>query len=101
LLSPWVVHHDAQYYTEPETFQPERWDKTSKQPIPRYAYFPFGGGQRLCVGNIFAMVEARLVFATLAQRWSFSLPADSSLELIPSITIRPKNGITLIAHKRG
>ena len=101
LLSPWVVHHDAQYYTEPETFQPERWDKTSKQPIPRYAYFPFGGGQRLCVGNIFAMVEARLVFATLAQRWSFSLPAGSSLELIPSITIRPKNGITLIAHKRG
>ncbi len=100
LLSPWVVHHDAHYYAEPEEFRPERWDKSSKQPIPRYAYFPFGGGQRLCVGNIFAMVEARLVFATLAQKWRFTLPVDSTLELVPSITIRPKNGIHLIAHKR-
>jgi len=100
LLSPWVVHHDAHYYAEPEEFRPERWDKSSQQPIPRYAYFPFGGGQRLCVGNIFAMVEARLVFATLAQKWRFTLSPEDTLELVPSITIRPKHGIHLIAHKR-
>ncbi len=100
LLSPWVVHHDAQYYTEPEAFQPERWDKASKQPIPRYAYFPFGGGQRLCIGNVFAMVEARLVFATLAQKWSFTRASQEPLELVPTITIRPKNGIHLVAHQR-
>ena len=100
LLSPWVVQHDAHYYVEPEAFKPERWDKASKQPIPRYAYFPFGGGQRLCVGNIFAQVEARLVFATLAQKWRFTLASDDKLELVPSITMRPKQGIHLIAHKR-
>ncbi|GAC1392590.1 MAG: cytochrome P450 [Ktedonobacteraceae bacterium] len=100
LLSPWVVHHDPHYYIEPEAFRPERWDKASKQPIPRYAYFPFGGGQRLCIGNVFAMVEARLVFATLAQKWHFTLASDEPLELVPTITIRPKNGIHLIAHKR-
>jgi cytochrome P450 len=101
LLSPWVVHHDARFYTDPEAFQPERWEKQSEQQRPRYAYFPFGGGQRLCIGNIFALVEARLILATLAQKWRFTLLPDQPFELVPSITIRPKYGIQVVAHMRG
>lgn len=100
LMSPWVVHHDARFYSEPEEFRPERWEKQASQAIPRYAYFPFGGGQRLCIGNMFAMIEARLLLATLAQKWTFSLAPDNPFELIPSITIRPKHGIKVVAHSR-
>ena len=100
LLSPWVAHHDARFYSDPEDFRPERWDKQATS-IPRYAYFPFGGGQRLCIGNVFAMVEARLLLATLAQQWRFSLVPDAPFELVPTITIRPKYGIKVIAHQIG
>ncbi len=100
LLSPWVVHHDARFYSDPEAFRPERWEKQSGQARPRYAYFPFGGGQRLCIGNLFALMEGRLVLATIAQKWRFELAPDSPLELVPSITIRPKYGIKVVAHKR-
>ena len=100
LLSSWVVHHDARFYDEPEAFQPERWEKEPAQHRPRYAYFPFGGGQRLCIGNVFALVEARLILATLAQKWRFTLVADKPFELVPSITIRPKYGIQVVAHER-
>jgi len=100
LLSTWVVHHDARFYAEPEEFRPERWEKQSVQQRPRYAYFPFGGGQRLCIGNIFALVEARLILATLAQKWRFTLVPDQPFELVPSITIRPKYGIQVVAHRR-
>ena len=100
LLSTWVVHHDARFYAEPEEFRPERWEKQAVQQRPRYAYFPFGGGQRLCIGNIFALVEARLILATLAQKWRFTLVPDQPFELVPSITIRPKYGIQVVAHRR-
>ena len=98
LLSPWVVQRDARFYDEPEAFRPERWSQMAKHPT-RYAYFPFGGGQRLCIGNNFALVESCLALATLAQHWRFTLATPEPLELVPSITMRPKNGIGLIAHK--
>ncbi len=100
LLSSWVVHHDVRFYTEPEAFWPERWEKQAVQQRPRYAYFPFGGGQRFCIGNIFALVEARLILATLAQKWRFTLVPDRPFELVPSITIRPKYGIQVVAQRR-
>jgi cytochrome P450 len=100
LLSTWVVHHDERFYAEPEEFRPERWEKQAVQQRPRYAYFPFGGGQRLCIGNIFAMVEARLILATLAQKWRFTLVPDQPFELVPAITIRPKYGIQVVSHSR-
>jgi cytochrome P450 len=98
LLSPWVVHHDARFYDEPELFRPERWAGQAERP--RYAYFPFGGGQRLCIGNIFASVEGRLILATLAQQWSLTLVPDRPFELTPSITIRPKYDIQVTVRKR-
>jgi cytochrome P450 len=100
VLSPWVVHHDARFYTEPEAFRPERWEKQTAQNISRYAYVPFGGGQRLCIGNVFALVEGRLALATIAQKWRFMLDPDCPFELSPTITIRPKYGIKVVAHKR-
>lgn len=100
LLSPWVVQHDPRFYKDPDLFLPERWGQTSKHDIPRYAYFPFGGGQRLCIGNNYALIESRLALATLAQQWKFTLATNDPLELVPSITMRPKQGIMLVAHKR-
>jgi len=99
LLSPWVIQRDARFYEEPEIFRPERWHHAANPPT-RFAYFPFGGGQRLCIGNNFALVEARLALATLAQQWHFTLATTDPLELVPSITMRPKHGIWLIANKR-
>ena len=100
MISPYVLHRHPDFWERPDEFDPERFSPEGSAGRPRYAYFPFGGGQRLCVGNIFAMVEARLVFATLAQKWRFTLSPEDTLELVPSITIRPKHGIHLIAHKR-
>ena len=68
-MSPWVVHRDPRYYERPEAFDPERWTDGLAARLPRFAYFPFGGGPRLCIGNGFAMMEAILVLATIAQRW--------------------------------
>ncbi len=100
MLPTWNLHHDPRFFEDPMQFRPERWQKDQKHSIPRYAYFPFGGGQRLCIGNIFAMVEARLMLATIAQNWCFSLLPDPPLELVPTMTVRPKHGIKMIAHRR-
>ena len=96
LTSQWVVHRDARWWPEPLLFRPERWlapDPGSRIPDPgtrpKYAYFPFGGGNRVCIGESFAWTEAILLLATIAQRWSFtpvSTPAPQ-----PRITLRPAN----------
>ena len=74
LMSQWVVHRDPRYFEEPERFNPNRWADGLAKRLPRYAYFPFGGGQRVCIGNTFALMELPLVLATIAQRFRFSLP---------------------------
>ena len=68
--------------------------------LPRFAYFPFGGGPRVCIGAGFAMMEATLLLATIAQRYSFSLPPDSIVKPLFSITLRPKDGLTMRLHRR-
>src|SRR5262249_48319102 len=73
LMSQWVVHRDPRHFDKPDAFLPERWGDGLAQRLPKYAYFPFGGGPRLCVGNAFAMMEAVLVLATLARRFRFTL----------------------------
>lgn len=97
LLSQWVTHHDARFFPNPETFDPDRW--TTAQDLPRYAFFPFGGGPRVCIGNHFAMMEAIVVLAILVQRFRFDLVPCQRLQLRPSVTLRPKRGMRAIVRR--
>jgi cytochrome P450 len=95
VISPWVVHRDGRGFEDPEVFRPERWENDLARRLPRFAYFPFGGGPRVCIGNRFAMMEAKLVLAVAAQRFRFAPTAETSLSLLPSATLRPRNGVRL------
>ena len=98
-MSQWVVHRDPRWFDEPEKFLPERWAGGLAQRLPKFAYFPFGGGPRLCIGNTFAMTEAVLVLATLARRFRFTLVPDHPVVPWPSMTLRPKHGIRVVLHR--
>lgn len=90
LLSQWVVHRDPRFFPNPEGFDPDRWLPERTADLPRFAYFPFGGGPRVCIGNHFAMMEATLVLAMIVQRWQVELLPGQRLELRPSVTLRQK-----------
>ncbi|WP_370113246.1 cytochrome P450 [Streptacidiphilus sp. MAP12-33] len=90
--SQWSVQRDPRFFPEPDAFRPERWDADAPTPIPDHAWFPFGGGPRTCLGTRFAMVEAALVLATLAQRWR--VEADpGEVEPFTGLTLQPKRPI--------
>ena len=90
LLSQWVVHRDARWFPNPEGFDPDRWLPERARTLPRFAYFPFGGGPRVCIGNHFAMMEATLILVLIVRRWQVDLVAGQRLELKPSVTLRQK-----------
>jgi cytochrome P450 len=93
-ISQWVVHRNPRYFPDPDRFDPDRWreDSPARRNLPRFAYFPFGAGPRVCVGAGLALTEATLVLATLLQRFQFSLTSTAPVELMPSVTLRPKVG---------
>ncbi|MGH9594511.1 MAG: cytochrome P450, partial [Bryobacteraceae bacterium] len=97
-ISPWVMHRLPKYFPDPLQFNPDRWTEEFTRCLPRFAYFPFGGGPRVCIGSQFAMMEAVLILATVAQRFSFALVPGHRVEMFPSITLRPKNGIPMRLH---
>jgi len=97
-LSQWAMHRDPRFFDDPDTFRPERWLSDRKRP--KYAYFPFGGGPRVCIGKRFAEMESILLLATLARRYSLRLKEGERLELLPSITIRPKHGLPMTSTAR-
>jgi len=92
-LAQWVVHRDPRWFDAPEEFRPERWEGDLMKRLPRFAYFPFGGGPRQCVGNNFAVMEATLLLATIAQRFRIRLVEGRPVVPMPSITLRPRYGI--------
>jgi len=96
----WVVHRDLRWYDAPEEFRPERWADGLAKRIPRFAYFPFGGGPRQCIGNTFALMEASLILATIAQRFQFRLVPGHQVTPLASITLRPRNGIRVTLQSR-
>jgi cytochrome P450 len=97
---PWVVHRDRRYFENPESFCPERWADDRVKQMPRFAYFPFSGGARVCIGSSFAMMEAILVLATVAQRFKLRLVEGQEITPWPVFTLRPKHGIRMTMEKR-
>jgi cytochrome P450 len=102
LVSQWCMHRHPAFWPQPERFDPERFnpDDPAVKERPRYAYFPFGGGPRLCIGEPFAWMEGVLVVATLVQRFRFNLAAQAQVEPQPSVTLRPRHGVSMILHAR-
>lgn len=100
LMSPWVTHHDARYFPEPFKFDPERWTPEARESRPKFSYFPFGGGPRVCIGEQFAWMEGVLLIATIAQRWKMRLAADQIVEPKPMITLRPRYGMRMMVEAR-
>lgn len=100
LSSQWVMHRSPQYFPEPLKFDPERWKPEAKSARPKFAYFPFGGGPRQCIGEGFAWMEGVLLLASIAQKWKFRLVPGFKLKLQPAITLRPKHGMMMTAHAR-
>jgi cytochrome P450 len=94
-MSQWVVHRDPRWYAEPERFDPERWSEPARAARPRFAYFPFGAGTRVCIGEQFAWMEGVLVLATIAQRWRLEAADGAPLRLAPTITLRPRDPVRL------
>ena len=99
-MSQYIMHRDPRYWGDPEKFDPERFTPEAKASRPRFAYFPFGGGPRQCIGESFAWMEGVLVLATLAQRWQARLVPGHRVELFPSITLRPRYGMKMTLEER-
>ncbi|MGH2495272.1 MAG: cytochrome P450 [Ktedonobacteraceae bacterium] len=96
VFSQWVLHHLPEIWGDPDVFRPERWDPATEEKLPQFAYFPFGGGSRICIGMPFAQMETKLLLATILQRYSPRLKPGFTLELQPRVTIRPKHGMPMI-----
>jgi cytochrome P450 len=100
IISPYVMHRDPRYYPEPERFHPERWSDGLMKRIPTYAYIPFSGGPRVCIGKQFALMEGALVLATILQQYRLGAVPGRVVEPIPEITLRPKGGLPMKLHRR-
>lgn len=100
LISQWVVHRDPRYFDDPESFRPARWEGGFAKSLPRLAYFPFGGGPRLCIGNHFAMIEASIVLATIAARYRLIVERGQRIVPYPAVTLRPKYGLRVALEER-
>jgi len=100
LMSQYVMQRDGRYFDEPERFKPERWSKEFLERLPRGAFFPFSAGDRHCLGEGFAWLEALLALATLTERWKFELVPGQDIRPSPSITLRPNSGIRMVVRAR-
>ena len=96
----WVVHRDPRFFDRPDEFVPERWADDFERRLPRCAYFPFGAGPRVCIGNSFALTELPLLIAAIARRFQFRLVPGHPVTVNPSLTLRPRKGIKVILKKR-
>ena len=99
-FAQWVVHRDPRWFDAPEEFRPERWECGLARQLPRFAYFPFGGGPRQCIGNAFALMEAGLLLATIGQKFRFRLVPGHRVTPLASITLRPRSGIRAVVEAR-
>jgi cytochrome P450 len=100
MVSPWILHRHRRLWDDPERFDPTRFAKESSEKRPRFAYLPFGGGPRVCIGATLAMTESILILAVLAQQFRLRLKEGQRVTLQTRITLRPKNGMTMILQHR-
>lgn len=100
LISPWVLHRDPRYFADPDRFDPDRWTGEAARQRPPYAYLPFGGGARRCIGMPFALLEATLILATVARRFRLELRPGHPVVAEPIPTLRPKYGLRMIVRGR-
>jgi cytochrome P450 len=100
-MSQYAMHRDARWYPNPNAFIPERWTADFRAGLPKYAYFPFGGGPRLCIGQQFALLEATIILTKLIQHGRWELPRWQRISAQPSITLRPKPGVMLKLARTG
>jgi cytochrome P450 len=100
IMSQWVLHRDPRYWAQPERFDPDRWAGDLPARLPRFVYFPFGGGPHLCIGGGFATLEATLLLASIAQRFHLALVPDHPVVLQPLMTLRPRHGVRMSLHER-
>jgi cytochrome P450 len=94
------IHHDERWWPDPATFDPTRFTGEAGKNRPRSAYLPFGGGRRICIGQSFALIEMVVMAAIMSQRYTFDVAAGFPVELEATLTLRPKHGLRLIAHRR-
>jgi cytochrome P450 len=94
-MSPFVMQRDSRFYDHPERFEPDRWTPAFEAALPKFAYFPFGGGVRQCIGEQFAWMEAVLAVATLVQPWRFQLDPAQRVVPQPLVTLRSKHGMKM------
>ena len=94
----WTTHRDPRFYDRPDEFLPERWTDEFIERLPKYAYFPFGGGPRACIGASFAMMEIILGLAVIGRRFRLELVPGHPVTIFPAMSLRPKDGITVIVR---
>lgn len=100
IMCQYITHRDPRFFSDPEKFDPERWRPENAADRPRFSYYPFGGGTRICIGEQFAWMEGILALATIGQRWRMSYAGDTAPELEPRITLRPKDGMPMRVDSR-
>jgi cytochrome P450 len=96
----WATQRDPRFYDEPLAFRPERWTEDFIEQLPKYAYFPFGGGPRICIGASFAMMEIILCLATIGQKFRLELVPDHPVSIYPAMSLRPRDGIKVVVNNR-
>jgi cytochrome P450 len=96
----WATQRDSRFYVEPESFRPERWTEDFVDQWPKYAYFPFGGGPRACIGASFAMMEIILGLAAIGQKFRLEIDRDHPVSIFPAMSLRPKDGIKVVVNNR-
>jgi cytochrome P450 len=100
-ISPYVTHRHPSYWHDPEGFDPERFTPERIRSRPRFAYLPFSGGPRLCIGNEFALMEAQLVLAMTVQRYRLRLVPGTRVEAESRLTLRPRGGLPMTVSATG
>jgi cytochrome P450 len=100
VLSPYITHRHPAFWHDPEAFDPEHFTPERSAGRPHYAYFPFGGGPRMCIGSNFAQIEMQLVLATVAQRYRLQLLPGHLVEPEALLSLRPRYGLPATLHCR-